>query len=329
MPEKKRPRWLRYLGYVAFFLIAFVFSLYLTFPMSALKPRVLGMLEQAVQQAGPRPGRYGTPAEVKVDKISLYRFSGIELSRLSVRLASNEPDPKPTWDFDRARVRLQLLPLLLGRRWVSFDFDAYGGNVSGEALLIEQRLAELEVAADGVQVGEIPHFAAALGAPMQAELGLDAALKLGKTPKEAVGEIAIRGENAQVGPGTLKLPVPPLSLNCNLAGVIDLGKLDIAIKVAEGKAETDRAQLVGKDVDIRADMALNLRKGISTSKVSGALELKFAEELLSREKEVKSAIELAELRIKRGKDKDGTYHFKLGGSLSRLVPTPDPKAKVK
>jgi len=328
MPEKKRSRFKRYLGYTLFFLVTLVVSLYLTFPMAALKPRVVGMLEQAVAQAGPPAGRYGSPSEVKVGEVDLYRLSGVELSDLSVRLSTSDPDPGPTWELDNARVRLQLLPLLLGNRRVSFDLDGYGGNVTGEALMIEERLVEVEVDADAIQIGEIPHLANALGAPLKLELAAEAQLKLGKTPKETTGEIMIKGTGGAVGPGTLKVPVPPISLNCNLESVIELGELDVEVKVADGKASTEKAQLVGKDIDLRADLSVNLRKRLKTSPASGALVLKFDEGLLKREKEVKSAVELAELRIKRGKDKEGAYHFKLSGALGSLRPVPDAKAKV-
>lgn len=328
MPERPRRRWLSMLGYVGFFVLCSIVSLYLTFPMNALKPRVMSMLQRAVQSAGPKPGRHGSPAEVQVGDIALYRLTGVELKHVKVRLASTEPEPKPSWDIDRAAVRLQLLPLLLGRRWLSFAADLYGGSLGGEAAIVDDRLAELSLEAEGLRTESIPPLVAKVGAPLEAALDIDAKLSLDKGDKIREGTIRVQGRDAKLGPGTLKLPVPPVSLDCKLKTPMDLGTLDLQIAIADGKAKIEPAALVGKDVDVRVKASATLRSTLTSSPVTGALVFKFDEGLMEREPEVKSALELADLRIKSGKHADGSYHFRLAGSLSNLRPTPDAKASV-
>ncbi len=324
MAERTPRRWLHMLGYVGFFFVCFMVSAYLTFPMSALKPQILKLLQQGVEQAGPRPGRYGTPSEVRVEKVDLYRLSGIELTRLSLRLASTDPEPNPSWEIDHARVRLQLLPLLLGDQAISFDVDAYGGNLNGDALIIDQRLAELEATAEGFAVGTIPTVIAKVGVPLEGKLGGHATLKLGKTPKEAQGEIVLAGQGHVLGPGEFKIPGLTGGLT---VPAIDLGELAVKIEIADGKARVKPAGLDGKDVQIAADMTVNLRSPVGRSTTTGGLELKLAEAFLKANEKFQPILDFTP-QLKRAKTKDGAYRFKLSGMLSSIRPTPDPKAKI-
>ncbi|MBN2359581.1 MAG: type II secretion system protein GspN [Deltaproteobacteria bacterium] len=324
MTEKSRPRWLIVLSYALFFVVCFAVSIYLTFPMSALKPKVLALLQQAVANAGPAPGRYGVPSEVKVAGLDVYRLSGVALERLSIRLASTDPDPAPTWEIDRARVRLKLLPLIIGKRRVAFDIDAYEGNLSGSALIDDNRLAELEAEAEDFALGKIPALAAKLGVPWGGTVGGDADLKIGKTAKEIQGKIALTGQGAVLGPGEIKIPFMSGALT---VPAIDLGKLEVVADIAEGKAKVKPAQLTGKDLQIAAEMTVTLRDPVSRSTTAGALELKPAESFLKANPKFQPIFDLTP-DLKRAKGKDGGYYFKLAGILSSIRPVADPNARV-
>lgn len=324
MTSRTFPRWLRLLGYAGFFVLSFVVSLYLTFPMAAIKPRVVDALQKAVQASGPAPGRYGTPAEVKVEQVGVFRLSGIELTRLSIRQASSEPEPAPTWELDRARARLQLLPLLLGRTRIGFDVDAYDGTLSGSALLVDNNLAALDAELSALAVGKIPVVLAALGVPLSGTLDGTVELQLGKDPKEAKGQILLKGQGHVLGPGEIK--IPGLTGGLTLPAV-DLGTLDVQVAVDDGKARVKPAGLKGKDIEVASDLTLTLRSPVSRSTAAGALEFKLAEAFLKANEKFQPILDFTP-QLKRAKDKEGGYHFKLAGTLASLRPVPDPKAKV-
>lgn len=339
MPEKTPRRWLTYLGYAAFFGLCLLVSAYLTFPMQAIKPRVVQLLEEAVQHMGPAPGRYGVPAEVQVDKLRMHRLSGIEIERLSVRLASADPDPAPTWDIDRARVRLHLLPLLLGRWVIGFDVDAYDGSIVGEALLVnrrgdgdgesdkrgsaDKRLAQIEAEADGLQLGKIQALVGLVGVPVSGEAAATVDLKLGKSPKEHVGTIAVRGQGLSLGPGERTIPgFGALSLP-----TIDMGQLVIDADVADGKAKVKPAKLDGKDLKAAANLNVTLRQPVGRSTTTGALEFKMDEAFLAANTKFQPIFDMLP-QLKRAKSEQGAYRFKLSGMLGSLRPQPDRNAKV-
>ena len=101
-----KPSWvLPVFGYPGFFLFCFLLSLYATFPMSVLKPRIMEELTKAVN-SGQSPGAYGKPGRVTVDSIDLYRFSGLDFKNLTIYPVTTNPDPPLPIEVDRLKVRV-------------------------------------------------------------------------------------------------------------------------------------------------------------------------------------------------------------------------------
>ena len=97
------------LGYGAFALFSFLFSLYWTFDYSLLIPRI----SQAIQQA--------TGSEVRIEELEGYRLSGVRmagitLSRPSLRAGATA---ESSLTVEQMTLRLNLVPLLWGRRSLS------------------------------------------------------------------------------------------------------------------------------------------------------------------------------------------------------------------
>ncbi len=325
MSEEKTPSaFKRYALYSAFFMTCFVVSAYLTFPMHKLKPRVEAMLLKQLQQSGPRPGRFGTPARLSIGDMQLYHLSGLELRHLSLRTASTDPDPNPDWNIDAARVRLELLPLLTGSKVLGFDVDAYDGNVSGKLTLVKQKPGAIEAELRGINMGKIPPIVQALGVPFAGQLNGDIDLKLGKTPKEAKGKIQFNGKGYNLGPGEIKIPGLSGGLTVPL---VRMGKLDIKVNIADGKAKVWPAQLVGQDLQLRAKLNVNLRTQLNRSIAKGGFVLKLDEQFLKSNDKFQPILDFTP-QLKRAKTKDGAYAYKINGMLSRLRPRPDSKFKV-
>ena len=93
-----KSRFMKFFGYSSFFWFAFSVSLYLTFPMQALKGKVVTAMEEGLGKG--KQGRYGTDPVVQFSSLNLWRFSGFSFERLSLQMGSKDPDPGPTVDFD-------------------------------------------------------------------------------------------------------------------------------------------------------------------------------------------------------------------------------------
>src|SRR5262245_8402136 len=101
---------------------------YFTFPYERLRERLLVELE-AQRQGNPNSQR------IEIDSLGPYWFSGVSLKGLSLvspRPAGAEPSGPPSkLTFDKAHVRVSLLPLLIGRVTVNFGAKAFGGSIDG------------------------------------------------------------------------------------------------------------------------------------------------------------------------------------------------------
>lgn len=324
MADKNTSPIKRYALYASFFLTCFCVSLYLTFPMQALKPRAEKMILQQLEASGKRPGRHGTPAQVSIGEMDLYHLSGVSMRQLSIRTASTDPDPNPTWEIDVANVRLKLLPLVMGSLVLGFDVSAYKGNIQGAVSLVNKKPAEIDATLKGLQLGQIPAVLQTVGVPFVGSLDGAVNLTLGKSPKETKGSIKLNGEGYVLGPG--EFSIPGLTGGLSIPEV-RLGTLDIQGQIVDGKAKFKPAQLVGKDLQLRADVTLTLRSRFGRSMTSGGFVLKLDEAFLQANEKFKPILDFTP-QLKRAKTKDGAYAYKLSGLLERLRPSPDAKFKI-
>ncbi len=100
-------------GYGLFFVLAFGFSFYLTFdPM-----QVKGWLESNAQKSG---------ISLNISQLDKYWLSGVQARSVTVTTRN-----RTTFKIDQLRVRLALLPLLIGRKKLAFQANLYGGKISG------------------------------------------------------------------------------------------------------------------------------------------------------------------------------------------------------
>lgn len=324
-----RKKVLSTLGYVFFFVFCFVASVYLTFPMDLLKPRILEEANRALN-ARKSPGAYGKPGSITVEDVKLWRLSGVELKNVVVLDVTTNPDPAPPWEVDSVKVRVGLLGLLRKHLNITFDVHAYEGTITGDALLVpndkgdRMELKRLDAKADGVQWARMALIAQALKVPGEGALGGEVHLTLGNDIKEAAGDIKLAGDGLAVGPGELAIPM----FGTLTIPRIDLGKLSGDIKVAEGKTTGPPITLTGVDFQGVLDGPLNLRTPPEQSQiVNGAASFKLAEAFLKANPRFQTAFDLAP-QLKQAKAEDGNYRFRLRGTVGSPQGTPDKNAKV-
>ena len=89
---------LRYIGYVAFFLVSFVLSLYLTFPWDAAKDR---LLDQASKAAG---------AEITAQSLEPNWITGVVAKKVRYK----KKDAEEPLELEEVRARISVLSLLAG-----------------------------------------------------------------------------------------------------------------------------------------------------------------------------------------------------------------------
>lgn len=328
------PKWLKLTAYPGWFAICFFASLYLTFPLSLVKAPVVAGLEEALGKG--KQGRYGVDPVVKIDELSLWRMSGVELERVSLQLASTDPDPGPTVELDAAGVRIGLFSLLLNAPTVYFSAALYGGELEGAVTLKGDQeaadsflghtfalldgkasgVAALHLSIDGIDLSKAPPVLEKAGVPVTGVLGGKVDVELGEDPgKEAAGDIDLTLAGVTLGPGELQIPVPGLTGGLTLP-LIDMGDLEVKAPVAEGKAKFEKLGLNGKDFNANVDLELSLSSRMAGTRLTGDGSFQISEQFLEQNSKFKTLLDFA-APLKRARDDEGRYHFNLRGSLQK------------
>jgi type II secretion system protein N len=312
------PRWLKWVGYPAFFWAVFFFSLYVNLPLHLVKDRVVTEMEKALGKG--KQGRWGTDPKVTIGKMSPYRLSGVTLDRVSMQLGSKDPDPGPTVDVDTLSIRVGMLGLLFGDRDISFSGKFYEGLVEGEISLSETEEKEpvvnaIQLDVTGVDLARMPLVAGKVGVPMTGVLGAHIDLELGETPQEkGKGDVNLNLSRLSVGPGELVFPLPGLTGGLSIPPV-DAGALEGKIKFKEGKGRIDTFELKGRDLTASLDGTVELNKNLGRSRVEVEGKFAIAEAFLKENGKFQAILDLA-APLKKVREKDGSYPFNMRGNLS-------------
>ena len=119
--------WKRTLGYVALFQIFFIIFLYLTFPYDAVKNALVAQVEQKAS------------LDVKIGKLTPYRLTGLLAKNVLVTEQDNPANVLV--NLDKVKLRLHLLPLLIGKVVADYDFYLAGGGLAGQFILKGKEMA--------------------------------------------------------------------------------------------------------------------------------------------------------------------------------------------
>lgn len=320
-----RSKALSYVGYPAFFLFCFFTSLYLTFPMDVVKPRIV---EEATRQLNARksPGPYGKPGRILINDVALWRVSGVELRGVTIFDVTTDPDPASPIELDRVQVRVGILGLLRKTLNITFNLEAYDGTATGNVVLAGEGFKELKLVkaeAEGIAWGKIAVIKDKLKVPTAGHLGGDVDLTMGKDIKEAKGVIHLRGEGLGLGPGEVNVP----AFGALTLPKVDLGKLTGEITIADGKTAGPPITLTGVDVQAAADVPTQLKMPLDNSVLNGMFQFKLSEPFLKSNPKYATVFDLTP-QLKNAKDEDGVFHFRLKGVLARPDVRPDRSAKV-
>lgn len=322
------PRWLKIIGYPSWFFGCLLVFLYLTFPMAALKTTVVTKMEEALGT-----GRFGQDSKVTIGKLDTYYVTGLSFERLNLQFASQTTDPGMQLEFDEAAVRIPVLPLLFGSPTLEVNGKIYDGRLDGSFEVGNEKFAEerlfgevrslldgklkpasnlrtavLDV--DGIKLDRAPPLMEALGLPVAGTLQLQADLDLGDDPtKDGKGSIVLKGTGLSVGEGKL-----PIAGGFSIP-YVDLGTLDAEIKIAEGKGESEKFKLEGRDVTAEIEPSLRLRKNVLASNLSGPGWFKLSDTFLKENGKFKAILFEFPGPQKKAKDDKDRFHFALRGTL--------------
>ncbi len=250
-------------GYTAFFIPAFLCSLYLTFNPVPIK----AWLENQARQKG---------YNLTISNLDKYRLSGIQAKEITWQNAQGR-----TIKIDQIKARLSLLPLLLGRKQIGFQMKISGGKVSGKVeqakrgFQTEFDLQEVNLA--NMQAGPQGGFWVAAKLSGKGNLNLTPR----ENPKAWTGKI-----EGQLSPGT----IPSFAYQGFQVPEIKIEQGQFNLELNNGSAQIKTFELKSPDFPFSGTGQVELRNPIASSLLKLEAKIKPSQAFLEQIKMLESII---------------------------------------
>ncbi|MES2504044.1 MAG: type II secretion system protein GspN [Myxococcota bacterium] len=304
--------------YVVFFGFAFIVSLYLTFPIDALRPYIEKQMQEAL--AGDPSHPLVLAPSVHIGELSLWRLSGVSVSNLRVQMGSETTEPGQTMEVQKLKFRFGIFSTFLSKMpKVQFDATIYDGRARGSVRMTDKgNLSDLWLDINQIDLQKLRGETPEGGLPLAGVVNLNADISLGKNPaKDGSGTLSLDFSNLSVGPGLFEIP------GAGGAGLtlplVKLGRFSGNASFQKGKATIQNLKLVGGDLEADVNASLELSENILFSPLKGAGWFKMKEDFKKKNPKMATLLELNP-DMKAAEDADGKVYFTLFGSL--VAPTP-------
>jgi len=244
-------------GYAAFFLASLLICFYLTFDPTHI-------VSEKVQSFARERGM-----QVSMDTVRKYRLSGINAEQVEVQLASLKSPVK----IDSLKVRLSLIPLLLGRKEFGFEVRLYGGKAKGKIAQGKKSLAA-DFDLKSIDLARLePAKENALWA--QAKLSGKAEVNSSDTnnPQKWRGQV-----KADMGAGKMN----PFSYQGFQIPEIKFDGVNLELAINAGKADIKTFKINGPDFPFDGRGEIELKTPFSESSMQLEAKIDPSEEYLSK-----------------------------------------------
>jgi type II secretion system protein N len=314
---------LKWAGYVAFYLLSLLVFAVLTFPYERLGDRIVQEFNS--RQTGPKPMR------LKLGHMSSYWLNGIEAEDITFTSPGDtdeegKPGKPKVLTVDSAHASVSLFRLLFGTVSLSFGADAFGGDLSGHTVNSDEgRSLELEL--DDLDLAQAPLFGDIVGLPLSGKLtGSIELLMPEQKLSKADGKIALKVTDLGAGDGKAKIrdtiALPKL----------EAGELTLDSEAKAGVLKINTFAANGPDLKLDSEGTLRLRDAFDSSTLGLTISFKFQERYTSKSDITKSLFGGGSMpglfdldpKMKRAKRADGSYGWRITGTLSRLNFLPAP-----
>lgn len=264
-PETTRiARWKWVVGYVGFFVVALIFSLYVTFPYDTLKTRVQREADGAgyyVRMDSLGPGLFGVTA------------NDVQISK---RAANDAAEPPPALMVDKVSVRPALFP-----PGVAFRLKLMGGSITGNVGVLGDLSIRANVDDVTLTEGNLKAFSGLdLAGVVNADLKLDiptTAPPGGKVKEpdfsQAAGTFKLEADGLAVNGGTMMIPMGGEPVPMDLPKIA-IGDLDGLVKFDKGLGTIDTFHAKGTDLELFLAGTLKLSRRPAYSEPAIDLKLK-------------------------------------------------------
>ncbi len=229
------------LGYFVFFLFCLFLSLYLTFDPQPIK----NLAQDYFEKKG---------WSLEIGQVSKYRLSGIRAQKVILQ----KQNSSSKFQIDQLRLRLSIVPLLVGSSQIKLQALLYGGKLQGK---IEKRKRKIKTRFEIEKIDLARLSAGSGGLQIKSRLSGKARLSLGNqnNPRTWQGRMIF-----QLGAGELSsfeyqgMEVPGIKISG--------GKLELEIN--QGKAEIKTLELLSPDFPFQLKGEIEFRTPLERSLIT-------------------------------------------------------------
>lgn len=279
--------------YPLLFVMSFLLFLYWMFPYDVVKDRVTGILES----------QFGGGVEVDMAAFAPYWFTGIDISKLSVR----RPGGEELLSCKRLRARASIVSLLVGSPSVSFDAQIGKGEISGSVAKSEDMMA-IDVEMSDIDLASLKLISASTGLAVSSQIDGEISLRVDQQrPIRSTGRVELQLRELKTAASELKVAgtgfeLPEVVFSKGREGSIKL-------EVSKGTIGVESVKFAGGDlgIDLKGKIFLSSKVENYRFNLSGAFTVspKLAEALPFL------------FIVEQQKQQDGSYPLTIAGRLAK------------
>ncbi|NOZ88147.1 MAG: type II secretion system protein GspN [Deltaproteobacteria bacterium] len=297
MAETGKSRlWLKILGYPLFFIIIFVPSVFLTFPLDRIRARALLEVEKRLNR--------------KIDVASLEATvtGGVRIKDLAIHDKA-DPNSKVLLEVPGVTARLGLFALITGALQINVEADLFGGGLDCSFTKKGQN-QDIIISWSDIPLNKITQFRDYLGVELSGNSQGRAEVKIEKKKiSRSSGQLELKVFGAAIQGGKVRGFALPHMV---------LGDLDWKAKLDKGRLILKNLKAESDDVRFSADGSITLSDRINNSRLNLKTIFSFSDRFLEKNKAIKGGLSL----LRRALGKDKSYGYRITGTLRRPIPRP-------
>lgn len=287
---------LKFVAYVALFVVSFVFFLYWFFPYDVLKDRITSSVEKQI----------GAGLEIQIEGLKPYWFTGVDIRGAYITEPGRDKSSALV-EFKRVIARASIFSLIFGRPNVSFDIEIGKGEISGSFRQTDEIL-DVRADIDDLDLGAVKIVFERLGLKLTSRIGGHVELKIDRqrairsSGKITLAPVDFRISQSEFKLNDLSLPLPDLVLSRGRESNI---KLDIG----KGAVTIESFKLAGEDLNLDLTGKIFLASTIDNCRLN-------LSGLFTLQKKLSDALPFLFI-VEQQKQPDGSYPLTLTGRLAK------------
>jgi type II secretion system protein N len=322
----KSKKILTWVGYPIIYIFLLVLFIRITLPFERARTLIQSRINSAVADSG---------MYVEIGELGGYWFTGLELRDVTITEtvdpAEEGAEPKKyVSTIEELQASVSPFSLLGGDISLSFSGDAFGGTLDGD-LEDDSGNRSLSLNLEDIDISALPMLDSATGMPRQGRLTgtIDFTMPEGKL-SESVGEFDVTITGFKLADGETKIQ-GMLALP-----TIDAGTLQLKASVINGNVEIKELEVKGADVEASASGKVKLKDPFDRSLAELQLKFGFQDGYKDRTDITKAMLGdsggkvpgLMDMdpKVKRAKQADGTYAWRVSGPIKKLRFSPGSKS---